>query len=396
MILQSRATHALIQQQLLAIPPASRPAALSALQLQVQRSLALYSRQAIGGMLDADQQRALSKGRVVLTDDDRTSYGQLTGTDMVLRVGETEAGADLEEDIDLFDAGDIVELLLVLTGAIAAPIFLLIRWLGHDVDLLDATVRGMHANEFNQDVPRMRTRLMRPLGLALHELSAQMQALLDGQRLMSQAVAHEMRTPLARLRFTTGYLEEQDDLDPATHALVQDLRADLETLEALTNAGVEYMRFGRMPIVERDQVDVESLMRAVLHVIEGRADIAFSLHHAPLPPINANAAALELALRNLVGNACTHARSRIEITIDRVDEAIRFRIDDDGEGIAVEDRQRVFEPYVRLGRNAGGFGLGLAMARAIAERHGGSLEALQSPLGGARLELLIHQADLAT
>jgi signal transduction histidine kinase len=92
-----------------------------------------------------------------------------------------------------------------------------------------------------------------------------------------------------------------------------------------------------------------------------------------------------------VRNARAHARSAVRVSLHAGEGAFFVHVDDDGPGIPVEDRERVFEPFVRLdrsrSRDSGGFGMGLAIARQIARWHGGEATASESPLGGARFSV---------
>jgi signal transduction histidine kinase len=93
-------------------------------------------------------------------------------------------------------------------------------------------------------------------------------------------------------------------------------------------------------------------------------------------------------VRNLVDNASRHAANRVDVSLTNVDGAVTLTVDDDGDGIAEEDRERVFERFTRTdssrSRDTGGVGLGLAVVRATAERHGGDVRCDTSPTGGAR------------
>jgi signal transduction histidine kinase len=103
------------------------------------------------------------------------------------------------------------------------------------------------------------------------------------------------------------------------------------------------------------------------------------------------AARLDRALANLVDNAARHADTEVRVTVSRRDDRVRTVVDDDGPGIPVADRERIFERFTRLdgsrARDRGGAGLGLAVVRSIATRHGGFVWADASPLGGARFIL---------
>jgi signal transduction histidine kinase len=104
---------------------------------------------------------------------------------------------------------------------------------------------------------------------------------------------------------------------------------------------------------------------------------------------------LDRLVRNLVDNAGQHAARQVEVRVELTPTEVVLHVDDDGPGIPAADRERVFERFTRLdesrSRDAGGAGLGLAIAREIAVRHGGSLTLDASPLGGTRATLVLDR-----
>jgi len=112
---------------------------------------------------------------------------------------------------------------------------------------------------------------------------------------------------------------------------------------------------------------------------------------AKLPRIEADPLRLRQALDNLVANAVTHSPPGGEVVVSaRVDEgAIVLSVADKGGGIPVEEQERIFEPGVRLDVGRPGSGLGLAVARAIAEAHGGKLTVESAPGEGATFTLVL-------
>jgi two-component system OmpR family sensor kinase len=121
----------------------------------------------------------------------------------------------------------------------------------------------------------------------------------------------------------------------------------------------------------------------------------FELDPVPAGTLRADPDRLAQALRNLVGNAIDHTapdRGVVRMRVERAaNERIRFIVEDDGPGIPVDQRERVFHRFHRTDgardRASGGTGLGLAIVRAITDAHGGTVIARESPEGGARIEL---------
>jgi signal transduction histidine kinase len=97
---------------------------------------------------------------------------------------------------------------------------------------------------------------------------------------------------------------------------------------------------------------------------------------------------LSKLVRNLTDNASRHARSRVTLALRNGDGVVELTVEDDGDGIPLADRQRIFERFVRLeaarGRDTGGSGLGLAIVAEIATAHGASVSIEDSPDRGAK------------
>ena len=102
-------------------------------------------------------------------------------------------------------------------------------------------------------------------------------------------------------------------------------------------------------------------------------------------------------MRHITDNAVSHARTRIGLSLIETDGVVVLHVDDDGPGIAADDRTRVFDRFVRLddarARDDGGAGLGLAIVTELVAAHGGEVAVTESPLGGARLTLRLPGHD---
>ena len=99
----------------------------------------------------------------------------------------------------------------------------------------------------------------------------------------------------------------------------------------------------------------------------------------------------ERAIGNLLNNAGRNAASKILVNVISENDRLEIIIDDDGPGIAEADRQRIFEPFVRLNESSTGAGLGLAIVRRIVALHGGAVRAATNQLSGCRISVSIPQ-----
>ena len=180
----------------------------------------------------------------------------------------------------------------------------------------------------------------------------------------------------------------------------KDLRAALEavhhTTEELTRtvhallllAEIDERRFALQPRALALAPWIEQHVEAYAPSFE-EAGVALAAKSEAIE-IEGDRVLLDRIIANLLDNALVHAPagSRVEIHAARRDGGVAIAVDDAGPGIPDADRERVFDRFARLPwAKAPGHGLGLSLARAIAELHGGTLRAARSPLGGARFEL---------
>ena len=113
--------------------------------------------------------------------------------------------------------------------------------------------------------------------------------------------------------------------------------------------------------------------------------------------VRGDAVALRRLFANLIDNALRYG-THAAVTVERAPSAVAVLVDDDGPGIPALERAAVFEPFYRIegsrSRATGGAGLGLAIARAIAEAHGGKIGAEAAPSGGARIRVLLPMVEV--
>jgi signal transduction histidine kinase len=211
-------------------------------------------------------------------------------------------------------------------------------------------------------------------------------------RSFSSDAAHELRTPLNRITNVSevALMEGgEKDLRSALEAVQRTTEDLTRTVHALLLlAEIDDRRFA----LQRRAIDlvawIEQHVAAYSASFE-EAEIALVARSEPIG-IAGDRVLLDRIIANLLDNALSHAPagSRVEIHAGRRGGGVAIAVDDAGPGIPDADRERVFDRFSRLpGEKRQGHGIGLSLARAIAELHGGTLRAVGSPLGGARLEL---------
>lgn len=208
---------------------------------------------------------------------------------------------------------------------------------------------------------------MRRLIEAHNAMEARIASLIDEKDVMLGAIGHDLKTPLAALRVRIESVEDETERARMA-ATIEDIVRSLDDILSLARVG--------RPSDPREPTDLTALVAQVAEEYEDLGE-PVSYESGERTVLALRPTWLRRAVRNLVSNALRYGRvARIAVLREGADVAIR--IDDDGPGIADSDVARMQEPFTRgdPSRNSatGGAGLGLALARAIAEQHGGRLE----------------------
>lgn len=384
---QLRGTHYLIERRYLETPREDWPALARELSERFAYPVRLAPLAELRGTLQPREWQRLQRGEVVMeSEDEAYTYQRLPGTDQAVALGDfddvTVRGVPWSE-LDLIDS---IVILAMYFLAIALPLYFLVYRFWRDLRRLRTTAEALSAGELDARAPEVTTQLVNPLGHALNRMAGQVQQGLESQRILAQAVAHEIRTPLARMRFGLEMLEQAGSDEERAH-LREGLETDIQRLERLAAHSVAYARIGRMVGIEREPVPVAALLADLADVFEPAPPLLLSFDGGGVDCLPANREALELALRNLIANALRHARARVAVSVARDEGGFVLKVEDDGEGVPEADRERVFQPFAQLRKHPEGFGLGLALVRVIAHKHGGRASVAGSALGGAAFRI---------
>lgn len=340
------------------------------------------------GLLVRGEWRVLVKGQAFTAWVD-TARG-------ALRIGPTE-GLVLP-----LNQGRWIFVLAMVIVIVGLSYGLLIRPLVRQMDLLAHAAHRFGHGELAMRAPILRHDAAGELAATFNATADRVVRLMASQRDLTRAVSHELRTPLARLRFGLELLGSQPD--PASVASrIQALEGDVAELDALVE---ELLSFARLESLDRPpnlgEVSVQAILEGARRASEPlRPEIGWRL--PALEPVGLgitfelDAKLVARALQNLCANAVRHAASMVALGAAIERGQLVVTVDDDGPGIPERDRERVFEPFVRLddsrAREIGGSGLGLAIVKRIATLHGGTVAIETAPLGGARFRLVLGVPD---
>jgi signal transduction histidine kinase len=220
----------------------------------------------------------------------------------------------------------------------------------------------------------------RRLIAAHNAMEGRISALLNEKDVMLGAIGHDLKTPLAALRVRIESVEDPVERQRMA-ATIEDITRTLDDILSLARVG--------RPTDPLETTDLTALVSSVVEEFEDMGEpVTFEPGQRIALPLRATW--LRRALRNLIGNALRYGR-KANVSLERQGSEAVIRVEDEGPGIPQTELARMVEPFARgegsRNRATGGAGLGLAIARAIAEQHGGRLVLANRVQGGLRVEL---------
>jgi two-component system sensor histidine kinase RstB len=216
------------------------------------------------------------------------------------------------------------------------------------------------------------------------------QSMIQNQKRLLEAVSHELRTPTARVRFGLEMLSTAKTNEDKQKRL-QSIDEDLSEIDELVEELLLYNRLDQntpsLKKIEINAADVCRKLVARLGQQEKDINIELDVKDEPNCVLLGELKSFSRAIKNILLNAIRYSRQEIKIICFRDENQVVVQVDDDGPGIALENRQSVFNPFSRVddsrNRDSGGVGLGLAIVQRILKAHQGRVTIEQSASGGA-------------
>ncbi len=231
------------------------------------------------------------------------------------------------------------------------------------------------------------------VGVTLNETLDRLEGAVSANERFVADAAHELRSPLTGVRLA---LEIENQKGSGT--LIEDSLVEIDRASTIID---DLLILAKTPAQAkaRQIVDLDLLVREELEALQLRHPHLRATHTATSARLLADPDGLRRAVRNLLDNAAFYGRGSVDFHATRDLAGIQVHVDDDGPGIDVAERDRVFDRFTRLdasrGRSTGGSGLGLAIVKEIVRSHGGTMAISNSPLGGARFTISFGTGSIA-
>ncbi|UTV56127.1 ATP-binding protein [Burkholderia arboris] len=364
------------------------------------RELALHGNEGFGFMSMADARaqlngaplRDLDAGRIAISYNGKDYY-------MPLADGSVLHARPIEPpDLDI---RIYAYMLLALATLFAVVLWIHYHW--RDIRRLQEAARTFGAGTLSTRVKLSGKSNIYDLSQQFNDMAARIEASIKQQREMMHGISHELKTPLARLEFGLALLAEPDETGRMRERR-DALRRDVRELDELVT---ELLTIGRLEQGASELAPMEIVVDALIDSVAGNvandvADRGITLDVSALGAPATHVCDPKLvarALLNLIRNGARYASHKVVLAAaSDATGALVLSVDDDGPGIPAAERARVFEPFQRLDssrdRQTGGFGLGLAIVRRVAQVHGGDVRLEDSPLGGARFVITLPPLTL--
>ncbi len=273
----------------------------------------------------------------------------------------------------------LAALLVVLFAAVALGAWPVVRRLTRRLEALKQGVDAFGAGALHQRVAEDGRDEVAALGASFNQAAARIQALLQSHKSLLANVSHELRSPLTRLKMAVSLLE--DAVPTQRAAMRREIDVNIVELDALVEEVLLASRLDASETLDRRD-DVDLLGLAAEEAARVNANV-----QGDGVLLRADERLIRRALRNLLENARRYGGGgEVELEVRRAAGGVEVRVRDRGPGVPEGYLERIFEPFFRLpghAEKAGGVGLGLALVRQIAERHGGDVRCEPRAGGGS-------------
>lgn len=301
---------------------------------------------------------------------------------------EQDENNELNKVIDKIDK----IILLVLVSSFAICCFIWLFNLHHKLTFLEKILIEISQGNLSARASVKNKDKVGKLNKNINNMAEKIEHLLGSHKRLTNAIAHEIRSPLFRMHMQIGLLEQDQPTISSEH--IKGLEEEVFNLEEMVDELLSYAKMERADIqLNLENLSVNNLVRNLCTKL--KSECKSTLHYSD----NTNKTCLILAddtlikrcLTNLIRNAEKYGHSQIDINITQQSNSVIITIGDDGDGINTQQRKDIFKPFYRIDDTdkSIGFGLGLTIVKEIIQRHSGTVSVSSCNLGGALFVLEI-------
>ena len=285
---------------------------------------------------------------------------------------------------DTVTGPDLLPIILAIGLLWLLVAYLSVNWLFRPIRSIRAGAARIGRGDFDHRISGYRQDQLGDLAEDVNKLASDVRGMLDAKRQLLLGISHELRSPLSRLRLALEFIEDSDKKEG--------VRAEIAEMEEIISALLEAERLNtRHAPLQRSSVLVRELIEQLVETYFAndleRLEIVIDDEQLEA---NVDHVRMALMLKNLVGNALRYAPDGpVRIAASMTSGDLVLSVSDEGPGIPEEQQGKLGEPFYRgdpsRTRDTGGYGLGLYLAKLVAEAHGGSLVVDSDYTKGARL-----------
>lgn len=377
-----RVAAAALAARLHAVPPAQWRSTVSELSRQSGVDMELFTTADIAGPATLQK---LARGDTVYMQGSKGRVWSLRRLDSANIVAIESAVPSTRSALDWL-------LTLLFYAAIALVLMLWIWPLARDLRDLERAAARFGDRNWSFEARIKPHSQIYPLAQTFRRMAERIDRLISSHKDMSNAVSHEIKTPLARMQFEIDLALGARSRTEVEHPL-RNIKADIEAIDDLVRATLEYAILDRADVtLNIGPHDLTILVPAIADYVrrDTRPEVLIRTQvqqdaHEVLCDVHL----MEGVVKNLLYNAVRYAKREVVVTFLRGASGYELLVEDDGPGIPESERERVFDSFVQLERDTNrkkkNYGLGLAIVKRAVEWHHGRVSITSSTLGGARV-----------
>ncbi len=330
-----------------------------------------------------DIRAALYAGEIITlqnVNDDFISYIKLDSSDLLLSI-----------EIPDSQSNHWLKYLwiMVFYSVIAAIIYIWTLPLSRDLQSIERAAINFAHSKWNSTVKVSPRSSVKHIADAYNNLLIKIKQLINDQQEMSHAISHELRTPLARIKFSLE-LATNSNNEKMVKQQLSSIGEDITEIQELVNELLSYATLKRTTFIANiEKGDIKSLISTLVEKLSKNSNDKTIRYDTICSEsqVYCDSDLIERCLQNLITNGLRYCKHNVVVNFKQNNGFNYLSVDDDGEGIAKNERERVFNSFVRItGETQGnqkGFGLGLAIVKRISLLHHGKVKIVRSKLGGA-------------